>query len=260
MGAKYSFLNERLMMEGAVFRTEKDNARETDSANSNNIVVAGNQAVKGAQYSIVGRLPQGMDLVAGYAYLDSKVIASKFYPNSVGYPLANVPKQTFNVFLTHRLPLRFNGGLGGNYVASRTASSTTPFVPLTFSPGQKFAAGTAPCGGDRHDLLRGGVCGDETGAGVLGVQRDAAAADDGSSGGTGEREQSAEPILHRCAAPEPPYSRGRGECADWAELQILGGDPGQGVCKLIVRTRLPMIHFRTQGTGADSRHGFVVLG
>jgi catecholate siderophore receptor len=47
--------------------------------------------------------------------------------------LANVPKQTFNAFITHRLAWRLNAGLGGNYVASRTASSTVPFVPLTFS-------------------------------------------------------------------------------------------------------------------------------
>ena len=59
---KWSFLNERLMTEGAVFRTEKDNARETDPTNSNNIVAAGNQLVKGVQFSMVGRLPQGVEL------------------------------------------------------------------------------------------------------------------------------------------------------------------------------------------------------
>jgi catecholate siderophore receptor len=131
-GAKWSFLNERLLMEGAWFRTEKDNARETDPTNSNNIVAAGNQLVKGAQVSLVGRLPEGMDLVVGYAYLDSDVIFSKFFPTSVGYPLANVPKQTFNLFVTHRLPLRFSGGFGSNYIGSRTASSTVPYVPTGF--------------------------------------------------------------------------------------------------------------------------------
>ena len=145
-GTKWSFLNERLLMEGAWFRTEKDNARETDPTNSNNIVAAGNQLVKGVQFSLVGRLPEGMDIVAGYAYLDSAVIYSKFFPTSVGYPLANVPKQTFNLFVTHRLPWRLNAGLGGNYVASRTASSTVPFVPTSYGPAQQFAAGTAPCG------------------------------------------------------------------------------------------------------------------
>ena len=132
-GAKWSFLNERLMMEGAVFRTEKDNAHETSPTNSNEIVAAGDQLVKGAQVSVVGRLPEGMDLVAGYAYLDSKVIYSEYFPTAVGYPLANVPKQTFNLFVTHRLPWGLNGGLGSNYVGSRTASSTVPYVPTGFA-------------------------------------------------------------------------------------------------------------------------------
>jgi catecholate siderophore receptor len=146
VGAKYSLLNERLQLEGALFRTEKDNARETDPTNSNNIVNAGNQLVKGVQFSAVGRLPDGMDLVLGYAYLDSSVIASQLFPTSIGNPLANVPRQTFNVFVTHRLPLRLTGGLGGNYVGSRTASSTTPFVPTAYSGPLTFAPGTAPCG------------------------------------------------------------------------------------------------------------------
>jgi catecholate siderophore receptor len=133
-GAKWNFLNERLLMEGAWFRTEKDNAHETSPTNSNDIVAAGNQLVKGVQLSVVGRLPEGMDLVAGYAYLDSAVIYSQFFPTSVGYPLANVPKQTFNLFLTHRLPWLLNGGLGGNYVGARTASSTVPYVPTGYAP------------------------------------------------------------------------------------------------------------------------------
>ena len=132
VGAKYSFMNQRLMVDGAVFRTEKDNARETDPTNSNNIVNSGNQLVRGMQFSAVGRLAQGMDLVVGYAFLYSEVISSQLFPTSVGYPLANVPKQTFNFFVTHRLPLRLDGGLGGNYVGSRTASSTVPYVPTGY--------------------------------------------------------------------------------------------------------------------------------
>jgi catecholate siderophore receptor len=121
------------MLEGALFRTEKDNARETDPTNSANIILAGNQLVKGAQFSLVGRLPQGTDVVLGYAYLDSSVLYSQLFPTSIGYPLANVPKQTFNAFLSHRLRWNFNGGFGGNYVASRTASSTVPYVPTSYS-------------------------------------------------------------------------------------------------------------------------------
>jgi catecholate siderophore receptor len=144
-GAKYSLMHERLMLEGAWFHTTKDNARETDPTNSNNIILAGNQLVKGVQASAVGRLGGGTDLILGYAYLDSAVTYSKLFPTSVGYPLANVPKQTFNAFLTHNLPFRLNIGFGGNYVASRTASSTTPYVGTSYGPAIQYAAGTAPC-------------------------------------------------------------------------------------------------------------------
>ena len=146
-GAKYSFLNERLRVEGAWFRTEQDNARETSPTNSNLIVESGNQRVKGVQASAVGQLGGGMDFVFGYAYLDSAVIASKFFPTSIGFQLANVPRQTFNGFVTHKLPWRMSGGFGGNYVASRTASSTTPYVPTSYSAAQAFAsAAVSPCG------------------------------------------------------------------------------------------------------------------
>jgi catecholate siderophore receptor len=133
-GTKYSFLNGRLMVDGALFRTTKLNARETDPTNSNNIVLAGNQLVRGVQASAVGRLAGGTDLVLGYAYLDSSVTYSKLFPTSIGYALANVPKQTFNAFLTRRLIAQVKAGIGANYVASRAASSTVPFVPTAYGP------------------------------------------------------------------------------------------------------------------------------
>jgi catecholate siderophore receptor len=145
-GAKYSLMHDRLQVEGAWFRTEKDNARETDPTNSNNIVLAGNQRVEGVQASAVGRLGGGTDLILGYAYLQSAVLYSRLFPTSIGYPLANVPRNTFNAFVTHNLPWRLNAGLGGNYVGNRGASSTVPYVPTSYSPAIAFGAGSAPCG------------------------------------------------------------------------------------------------------------------
>ena len=51
----------------------------------------------------VGRLPQGMDLVLGYAYLKSEVVSRSSSQPRLGIQLANVPKQTFNAFLTRNL-------------------------------------------------------------------------------------------------------------------------------------------------------------
>ena len=145
VGAKYSLMRDRLKVEGAWFNTTKLNARETDPTNSNNIQLSGNQRVRGFQTSAVGRLAGGTDLVLGYAYLSSAVTASALFPTSVGYQLANVPKQTFNGFLTHNLPWHISAGFGGNYVGSRTASSSVPYVPTSFGPATTFAAGAAPC-------------------------------------------------------------------------------------------------------------------
>ena len=143
-GAKYSLVHDRLQLEGAWFRTTKDNARETDPTNSNNIVLAGNQLVKGVQASAVGRFHGGTDLILGYAYLSSAVTYSKLFPTSIGYPLANVPKQTFNAFVTRNLFWRLNAGLGGNYVAARTASSTVPYVPTALVPRRASPRGQRP--------------------------------------------------------------------------------------------------------------------
>ncbi len=131
VGSKWTLLHEHLTLDGAWFRTVKDNARETSPTDSTVTLLAGNQEVKGVQFSVTGRLPNDFNILAGYAYLDSKVISSQ-YLGAIGAPLANVPKQTFNAWLTHALGWHLTGGIGGNYVASRTASSTAPYAPIAW--------------------------------------------------------------------------------------------------------------------------------
>ena len=85
-----------LSLRGALFRTEKTNAREPDPNNSLLNVLAGNQRVDGVQVEVRTRLTSRWDMQASYAYLDAKVVSSKYYPASVGARLANVPAHTFN--------------------------------------------------------------------------------------------------------------------------------------------------------------------
>src|SRR5262249_44784842 len=94
-------------------------------------VLSGNQRVDGVQFQAQGRLTSRWEILSGFAWLDSKVVSSKAYPASIGYPLANVPKYTFNLWSEYRLPKRWEVGAGTNYVSRRTASSTAPFDPVT---------------------------------------------------------------------------------------------------------------------------------
>ncbi len=130
-GTKWDFPHNRLSIRSAVFRTTKLNAREPDPTNSLLNVLAGTQRVNGAQLEVRGRITSRWDMMGSYANLDGRVIGSNFYPASVGAQLANVPRNTFSFWSTQRLPLRLETGLGGNYVSSRTASSTAPFDPTT---------------------------------------------------------------------------------------------------------------------------------
>ena len=130
-GTKWDFSGGRTSIRTAVFETTKLNAREPDPSNSLLNVLAGTQRVRGAQIEARLRLSSRWDLMSSYAHLDARVVGSNYYPASVGARLANVPEDTFNFWTTGRLPGRFQVGVGGNYVSSRTASSTAPFDPTT---------------------------------------------------------------------------------------------------------------------------------
>ena len=131
VGTKWDLNRSRLQVDGSWFRTTKLNAREASPTNSLLYVLAGNQRVSGVQTNVRGHVTSRWDLLASYAYLDSRVVSSQFYPGAIGYPLANVPKNTFGFWTTHRLPKHFEVGAGTNYVSSRNASSTVPLDPTT---------------------------------------------------------------------------------------------------------------------------------
>jgi len=130
-GTKWNFNRGRLAVNSSWFRTTKENARESDPTNSLLYVLAGTQRVSGTEVDVRGRVTSRWDVLASYAYLDSKVVGSQFYPLAIGYPLANVPAHTFNFWSNYRAPRHFDLGFGTNYVSSRSASSTVPLDPTT---------------------------------------------------------------------------------------------------------------------------------
>ena len=150
VGAKWNFLRDRLNLNGSVFRTEKLNARETNPLNTLETLNTGNQLVRGVQVGALGHMPSAFDLLLGYAFLDGRVESSilnaspfaainaqllavndprantaPFFINPKGFPLANVPRNSGNFWVTHRLIHHVVGGVGGSYVGARRASSTS---------------------------------------------------------------------------------------------------------------------------------------
>jgi catecholate siderophore receptor len=130
-GTKWDLNHNRLSLRGAIFSTEKLNAREADPNNSALNVLAGEQRARGITVEGNGRITDRWNMLLGYTHLDAKLVSSNFYPQFVGSRLANVPANTFNFWTTYRLPQRWQIGAGGNFVASRTASATAPLDPTT---------------------------------------------------------------------------------------------------------------------------------
>ncbi|MGA2712065.1 MAG: TonB-dependent siderophore receptor [Bryobacteraceae bacterium] len=130
-GTKWDVLNSKLSLTAAIFRTDKLNAREPDPNNSLLNVLAGNQRVNGVQAGARGHVTSRWEILTSYAYLDGKVVSSQYYPASVGAQLANVPRDTFNIWNTYHPGRGWEAGAGANFVSSRTASSTTPLDPTT---------------------------------------------------------------------------------------------------------------------------------
>jgi catecholate siderophore receptor len=130
-GTKWDLNNARLSVRADVFRTTKENARESSPTNSLVYVLAGTQRVDGAEAVVNGRINDRWQVLSSYTYMHSEVVNSQYYPLSVGYRLANVPKNLFNLWTTYQPMTRLMIGGGGNYVDARTASSTVPLDPTT---------------------------------------------------------------------------------------------------------------------------------
>jgi catecholate siderophore receptor len=130
-GAKWDLSRNRLALSTAVFRTEKLNARETDPNNPLLNVLSGNQRVNGIEISLSGRITRHLEASSSYALLDSKLASSRAFPTAVGSRLANVPRNTFNLWTTYEFPWRVHIGAGAVFVDRRTASSTAPLDPTT---------------------------------------------------------------------------------------------------------------------------------
>src|SRR5262249_33302192 len=106
-GSKWDLKAGKLALRTSLFRTGKENAREVSPTNSLLYVLAGNQRVDGAEMEVQGHLTSRWELLSSYTYMHSKVVDSQFYPASIGYPLANVPQNLFNLWTEYRLPRGF---------------------------------------------------------------------------------------------------------------------------------------------------------
>ena len=125
LGAKSDPFDGALGVRTAVFRTYKNNARTTDPVLGIQ-VTDGKQRVQGFEFEVVGRVLPGWNVFLGYAYLDSRVLASLDVQNGVpveGKRLANVPEHSASLWTTYDITSQWQVGGGAFFVDKRYANT-----------------------------------------------------------------------------------------------------------------------------------------
>jgi catecholate siderophore receptor len=113
-GVKVDVLDRRLSLTGAVFRTDKTNARVMDP-NLQVTVLEGLVRVQGVELGAIGRITDQWQVFAGYTYLQSEFLES---PNAaqIGRELLNTPHNAFSLWTTYDVTQKWTVGGGAFFV------------------------------------------------------------------------------------------------------------------------------------------------
>ena len=130
LGTKWEFFDRKLLVNAALFRTEKTNARTEDPANPLDVVVLdGEERVDGIELGAAGSVTKDWKVFGGYTFMSSEIVKSK-NPLLVGRELSNTPEHTFNMWTTYELPWKLTLGAGAQFTDERLNTS----VPARVAP------------------------------------------------------------------------------------------------------------------------------
>jgi catecholate siderophore receptor len=119
LGTKWELFGGRLLATGALFRTEKTNARVTDSLG--HILLVGEQRVNGVELSANGAISERWSLFGGYTWLDSEIVDGGPLNTNEGKTFPNTPEHSLTAWTTYAVTPAISLGGGAVYMSSRFA-------------------------------------------------------------------------------------------------------------------------------------------
>lgn len=143
IGAKWLNPDETLMVTGAVYLTDKTNARVTDELGNTELI--GHTRAKGFELGVAGQVTEKFALSAGYTYIDAEYVdagytnvgtttAPRYVPSpNNGNKVAGVVPRSFAFWGTYEATDALTLGLGATYLSSRVANAAnTAAVPSSW--------------------------------------------------------------------------------------------------------------------------------
>ncbi|MDB6445694.1 TonB-dependent siderophore receptor [Pseudomonas sp. 21TX0197] len=150
IGAKYDPLP-GLNINLALFDIVKKNVVTTVDEVSE---AAGKVGSQGLELDITGRLSDRWDLIGTYAYTHTEILDD---PDDEGHRLADAPKHTASLYLSHHLnvPAEFgawHAGAGARYVGERAANNANDFWLSSYTVADAFLRWESPVLGHKTSL------------------------------------------------------------------------------------------------------------
>jgi len=124
LGTKWSLVDGRVLLTGAVFRLEKYNARVPDPTTPGFNILGGAQHVNGIETELMGHLTDVWELRASFTYLNSKVTRSTPGGPLLGAPLTITPRNSSAVWTEYHLTKPLEVGIGAVQASSRLGQDT----------------------------------------------------------------------------------------------------------------------------------------
>ena len=117
------WLDDRLLLAGAIFRIDKTNARTPGILPDDPPqVLDGRQRANGFELSATGGIGTRFKLFAAYTYIDGKIVESNT-PAEVGKYFQNTPKNSFSIWSTYQIR-RLSVGGGPRFMDKRYGNNT----------------------------------------------------------------------------------------------------------------------------------------
>jgi catecholate siderophore receptor len=127
VGAKFDLMNGALSITGALFRIDKTNARTIDPLDATVQVLDGKQRSQGFELGIAGRVLAGLNVFAGYTFIDAEIVKSNDLQGGIpieGNVPQNVPKHSATLWTTYDFLDKWQIGGGPTFVGSRFANNS----------------------------------------------------------------------------------------------------------------------------------------
>jgi iron complex outermembrane receptor protein len=147
VGFKTEFFDQRLSTSMAFYHLTKSNTLTPDPNNLRFNLAIGEARSQGIEVDIKGQVTEQLNLVATYAYTDTRVI--KDNSGLVGNKLVNVPEHQASLWGTYQFSERFKIGLGEVLVSNRQGDARNTFQLPGYARTDAMAAYTHPIGKSR---------------------------------------------------------------------------------------------------------------